>query len=279
VTIARRSWLRGLDLARAGCTSSTLPSLISAIAIVLGLSACSTGTTKIDQKYFLAVPSNTNVNYFRVRVRGESILSVTDFRSGWFPADAVDSLYGDVSQNGATEAFRVKEQLKAKYNAAILKAQDGYLAAASDPKTDPAVLQSWILAEHRVRATAGSEAPLPAGAVEVEYDPGRGITTAHAGEKLVLVLSSDPTSVIEAISAFSNDVQTGATVLNLADVMRQQSSNDVATTEARNAAKAKTDALIAQRLGALSDLLKTDPKRPDLVREIESLRMLLETYR
>lgn len=272
--IARRTWL-GANHAHYALQHYAL---FAIVAIIL-LAGCSMGTTRVNQQYFLAVPSSTNVSYLRVRVEGESLLSVTDFRSGWFPADAVDSLYGDVSQNGATEAFRLKEQLKAKYDAAILKAQDGYLAAAADPKTDPAVLQSWILAERRVRATAGSDAPLPAGAIEVEYDPGRGITTAHAGEKLVLVLSSDPSSVIEAISAFSSDVQTGSTVLNLADAIRQQSSNDVAATEARNAAKARTDALISARLGVLSDLLKTDSKRADLTRELESLRLIVETYR
>jgi hypothetical protein len=251
----------------------------AAALLALNLDACSLGRTRIDQTYFLAVPSDTNVNYFRVRVHGESVLGVTDFRSGWFPADAVDSLYGDASQKGATEAFRLKEQLKERYDAAILKATDGYLNAAADPKTSQAVLQSWLLAERHVRATAGADAPLPSGAVEVEYDPGRGLTTLHAGEKLVLVLASDPDTVIEAISAFSRDVQTGATVMNLADVIRQQSANDVATTEARNESRAKTDVLIAQRLSAVSDLLKTNPKRADLTREIESLRILVENYR
>jgi hypothetical protein len=279
VAVAIRNWLNGFVRTSGFPAVSTLILAAAVTLLGAGLSACSLGITRIDQTYYLAVPSESNINYFRIRVHGSAQLGVTDFRSGWFPADAVDSLYGDASQKGATEAYRLKEQLKAKYDAAILKTVDSYLNAAVDPKTSEAVLQSLLLAERRVRATAGTETPLPPGAVEIEYDPGRGIATLHAGEKLVLVLASDPDAVIEAISAFSKDVQTGATVMNLADVVRTQAANDVAATEARNEFRSKTDALIAQHLGSVLDLLKTNPKRTDLTREIDSLRILVENYR
>jgi len=279
VIVSGSIWLNGFIWRIASVPKRGRLAWSTAALVVLGLNACSLGRTRIEQTYFLAVPSDKNVSYFRVRISGNAVLGQTEFRSGWFPGDAVDSLYGDTSQNGATEAYRLKEQLKAKYDAAILKTTEGYLNAAADPKTGADIIQSWLLAQRRVRATAGTETQLPQGAVEIEYDPGRGLTTLHAGEKLVLVLASDPTTVIEAISAFSKDVQTGATVMNLADVIRQQSANDVATTEARNESRAKSDALIAQRLGTMSDLLKTNPKRADLIREIESVRILLENYR
>jgi hypothetical protein len=279
VVVARRNWLNGsvratfVDVAFG--RSRTLA--IAVLALVLG--ACSNARTRVDQTYFLAVPSETNINYFRVRVHALAHLGVTEFRSGWFPAEAVDSLYGDISNKSPTDAFLVKKQLREKYDAAILKATGGYLDAASDLKTPSAVLQAWLLAERRVRSVAGVETPLPVGAVEIEYNPGGGIATFHSGEKLVLVLASNPDTVIDAISGVSRDVQTGATVKSLADLVRQQSANDVASTEARNESSSKSDALIAARLGSVSDLLKADPKRGDLIREIESLRILAENLR
>jgi hypothetical protein len=236
------------------------------------------GRTTVDQTYFLAVPSDSNLNFLRIRVHADGELGESNFRSGWFPADAVDSLYGDVSDKGATDAFRIREQIKSKYDAAALKALDGYLAVADDAKADPALVQSWLIAMRRVRVTASEDSPLPRGAQEVEYDPGRDVTTFHAGEKLVLVFSSDPTNVIAAISSFSSDVQTSATVQDLADVIRQRSSNEIVSLEAQNSAKAKTDSLIGQRLDALSSFLKTNPKQSDLSRELEALRILLENY-
>jgi hypothetical protein len=279
VVVARRNWLNGSVRATAIYVALGRIRTLAVTVLALALGACSQGRTRIDQTYFLAVPSDTNINYFRVRVHALTYLGVADFRSGWFPAEAVDTLYGDVSNKGATEAFQLKKQLREKYDAAILKATGGYLDAASDLKTPSAVLQAWLLAERRVRAVAGAETPLPVGAVEIEYNPGGGIATFHSGEKLVLVLASNPDTVIDAISVISRDVQTGATVKNLADVFRQQSANDVATTEARNESRSKSDALIADRLGTVSDLLKADPKRGDLIREIESLRILVENLR
>jgi hypothetical protein len=233
----------------------------------------------MKQTYYLAVPSDKNINFFRVRVEADVKLGEASFKSGWFPAAAVDNLYGDTSQQGAVEAFRVQEQLKGKYDAAILKTTEGYLNAAQDPTSSADLVQSWLIAQRRVRAAAGAETPLPLGAVELEYGPGKTLATPHAGQKLVVVLSSDPTSVIEAISTFSRDVQTGATVMKLADVVRQQAANDIAVTEARNDARDKSDALVAEHISTLIELIKKEPQRADLLRELESLRILLETFR
>jgi hypothetical protein len=279
VDVAIRSWLNGF-VQTPVYRQIVVRLMAGALVLVpLLLSACSTGQTRINETHFLAVPSGGHVNFYRVHVEGHTAFGVTDFHTGWYPADAVDSLYGDASDKGAVEAFRVKEQIRSKYDAAILKTQDGYLNAASDPKTDAGTLQSWLLAQRRVRATAGADTPLPQGAIELEYNPVGHLATPHAGQKLVLVLSSDPTSVIAAISSFSSEVQTGATVMDLADLVRQQTTNDLISAEARNDARAKTNPLIAQRLAALSDFLKTKPTRTDLLREIDSMRVLLENYK
>jgi len=263
---------------QASSLRSSLACAAAAIA-VLALSGCSLGRTSARQTYFLAVPSGENINYFRIRVDAQAKLGETSFKSGWFPADAVDSLYGDAGKSGVTEAYRVQEDLKAKYNAALVHTTEGYLAVAQNPKSDPADIQSWLVAQRRVRAMSGAETPLPSGAVEIEYNPSGSLATRHAGEKLVLVLASDPDTVIGAISAYSKDVQTSATVMRLADVLRQQSANEVETTEARNAARTKSNATIVQGIDALTQVLKTNPGREELTREIEALRLQLENVR
>lgn len=261
------------------CSTFNARALFAVLMLIGSTTGCSTGPTQIEQAYYLAVPSGDNVNYFRIRVHATTKFGETSFRTGWYPAAAVDSLYGDTGKSGITEAYRVQEELKDKYNAAILQTTSGYLTAAQDPKTDPAVLQSWLTAQRRVRAVASGETPLPPGAMEMEYNPGEGLTTAHADEKLVLVLASDPDAVIGAISAFSKDVQTSATVMRFADVLRQQTTNEVESMEARNEVQAKSNAMLVQAIDSLSAVLNDNSKSKQLVLEIEALRLMLENVR
>jgi hypothetical protein len=259
----------------------------AAIATVVILSAAGSGCallgrpgeTEISQRYYLAVPSGGDINFFRIRVAANTVLGDTAFRSGWYSAIAVDNLYGNVNEKDAVKAYQMRETLAAQYDAAIKKTTEGYLSAAADPLTKPEVLQSWLLAQRRVRATAGPETPLPQGSTEIEYNPGQGLATMHAGEKLVLVLSSDPGEVVEAINSFSKDVQTGATVMKLADVIRQREANDIAVAEARNEAHTSSDELIAARIATLQELLKSNPGRTELVREVDALRIIVDNYR
>jgi hypothetical protein len=252
----------------------------TAIAVTGGMSGCAfLGRTRIAQEYYLAVPSGDDINFFRVRVDASTVLGDTAFRSGWYSAIAVDNLYGNVSEKDAVQTYQMREALASQYDAAIKRTTEGYLSAAADPQTKPEVLQSWLLAQRRVRATAGSETPLPQGSTEIEYNPGQGLATMHAGEKLVLVLSSDPGAVVEAINTFSKDVQTGATVMKLADVIRQREANDIAVSEARNEARTRSDGLIGKRIAVLEEFLKTSPNRTELAREVDALRIIVENYR
>ena len=125
----------------------------------------------------------------------------------------------------------------------------------------------------------GPETVLPTGAVEIEYDPGANLALRHAGEKFVFVLSSNPDEILNPITRFAEDTKTSATVLRLADVIRAQAFNQVATTEAQNAAMKNMDNLIVQRIDVVLDMLENDPTRDDLVREIEALRILVENLR
>lgn len=256
---------------------SALPQL--ALACVLAaLLGCSTGKMELWETHYLAVPSKDNVNYFRIRVYGKSKLGDSSFRSGWFPAPAVDALWGDASKAGASEAYKLENDLKKAIDDQILATKQAYVIAAANPKTDPAVLESLLAAERRVLATAGDAIPLPDGAIEIDYNPGANIALRHAGQKLVFVMSSNPDEVIGTISNFSQSAETGATVLRLADVIRQRAVDEVAATEARNGARTKVNAAIVARMDALAAVTDS-ANRTELTREIESLRILLENLR
>ena len=246
--------------------------------VALAVAGCSLGITRINHSHYLAVPSEQNVNYFRIRVNGHTKLGKTSYRSGWFPAAAVDSLYGDASKSGASEAYKLEEDLKNKINERILSTAEGYLDAAADPKSDPDLIEAWLVAQRRVRAFPGDGVPLPAGAVEIEYEPGANLALRHSGEKLIFILSSDPDEVVGAINNFSQNAETGATVLRLADVIRQHGVGEVAAMEARNAERAKTSAALVNRITSLEAAVP-GASREELTREVESLRILLDNLR
>jgi hypothetical protein len=243
------------------------------------LPACSLVPTHIQETHYIAVPSGGKFNYFRIRVNADATLSDVKYHSGWYPAEAVESLYGSANEGDAAEAYKLKNDIKKLINDAILKTETGYLDAASNPNSDPAVVQAWLTAQRRVRAMPGVTVPLPDGAIEIEYNPASAIALRHAGEKLVFVFSANPDEVVGAIEGFAKQAEVGATVLQLADVVRQQSVNEVATKEAENAASAKMNATLVAQLDALTKVLEGNPTAAQLRTEVKTLQMVLENSR
>jgi hypothetical protein len=270
VVVARWNWLKG-----------SLQTVVRIAFAVLAAAAagCSLGVTHLEEVHYIAVPSEDNVNYFRIRLEGYVTLSETKFQAGWFPAEAVDVLYGPTDEAGVAAAYRVRNLIRDKYDSAILSTTQGYLDAAANPASKPETIEAWLAAQRRVRATAGSEVALPPGAIEIEYDPGSNLALRHAGEKLVFVLSSNPDKVFEEIANFSKDAQVGATVLQLADVVLQSNANEVAETVARNEARGKLNELVVKRIDVALQAIDQAATAPDLQKEIETLRLVVETVR
>lgn len=252
---------------------------VAGALLALLASGCSLGVTHLEEVHYMAVPSGDNVNYYRVRLEAWTTLSKTKFASGWFPAEAVDSLYGSADEAAVAEAYKTRNQLREKYNEAILSTTDGYLKAAVDPSSKDEVIGSWLRAQRRVRATVGADLALPQGAVEIEYNPASGIALRHAGEKLVFALSSNPDDVLGSIANFSKDAEIGATVLKLSEVVRQRAANDVAALVARNEARGKVNASIVKRIDASLEAVDKSDTALELQTEVDSLRILLESLR
>lgn len=258
------------------CKSLSL--VLVSLWILVGLSGCQTGRMTVHERFYLAVPSGDNTNYYRVSVNADTVLSKAKYSSGWFPADTVDRLYGSTTEPGAASTLKTEENIKVMLNDAIEETTRGYLLAAKNPATSDEDILAWLSAQRRVRAVAGDGIALPAGAIEIEYDPSANLALRHAGEKLIFVLSSNPDEVIGAIQTFSNDTKTSATVLRFADVVRQQSLNQVEQADAVNSANARMDTVIVRQIqNSLASIESmSTPDRQSLLAEVEMLLMLVE---
>ena len=251
--------------------------LVSAGALVLA--GCSLGRTKLGSTSYVAVPGRNNTNYFRVTVTGSSKLAVTHFKSGAFPADIVDTLYGNAGNSNLPEVYKLQEDIKKEINDALLKAWKSYLEKAIDPAATQEVLADRLATIRRVRAAPGDGIPLPKGAVEMEYAPERNLVLRGWGQKLVFVMSSDPNDVIGAISTFSNEVETGTTVLRLADLVQQKVVGDVVEIEARNEARDKLKDVLITEIDVVAKAVEGDVSRAELTKQVEYLRLMLENAR
>lgn len=246
--------------------------------LLLPLSGCfSPGPMQVYETSYLAVPSGDNTNFFRITIEGNTALGVSNYDSGWFPADVVDQLYGNVEKANPAQAIKTQEDIRALIDEAILVTTEGYLRTAREPGSSEESVLAWLNAQRRVRAMAGDGIALPDGAVEVEYDPARNLALRHAGEKRVFVLASNPTAVINAIKGFANNQHTSATVLRMADVLRQQRLNDVDRAEARVAVEKKANEVIASQIDSVLQAIKGGLSRDELRAEVDSLLLLIES--
>jgi hypothetical protein len=122
------------------------------IAVLVALGSAGCGTMKLRQVQYLSVPSGTNTNYYRTRVYAKTVLGDAEFRSGWFPTGAVDSLFGDVSPEGSTAALKVREDIRGRIDAAYQRAIQDYLDAVQAGKS-PAELTTFLDRIRAVRVT------------------------------------------------------------------------------------------------------------------------------
>jgi hypothetical protein len=178
-----------------------------------------------SEKYF-AVSNGDNTNYFRQRVYAETKLGVAEFRSGWYPKDAVDALFGDVSSSAGIAAREAQEKIEREFADASVQMAKQWTGAVLNSTTDPNLgthLKN-LMDARRYLVTA----PVPGsdGAIQfdhattMEFDVSRPLWLRHVDEKLVFTLSSNPDEVIGKITAFANEQETAVTVNRLTDSLR-----------------------------------------------------------
>jgi hypothetical protein len=257
------------------CTAATL------CVIVLTGSGCSLGRTKVSEVHYYAIPNGENTNYYRLRVEANTQLGNAEYRSGWFPTRAVDSLFGDVTSDGGIAALAVRTTLENAYSQKVQDTTTAWLEEAGKPNPDAGLLADLFRARRRILAYPSSEGSPYAGhrAVEAEFNPIKGLVRAHADEKLVFILSSNPDEVIQNISNFAESEKTSLAVTQLSGVIAQRVRNDVAAAEATQSVDKRGDKLISTRIQAAIDATKADPTAPTAIREIDSVLSLVNAIR
>ena len=245
------------------------------VALLLAPLGC--GTTILKQRYYLAVPSGENTNYFRIDVKARTVQGVTEYRSGWFPADAVDSLYGVVDEKGS-ESLKTRQELQKAINQGLRETMAAYIAEAKKENADLAKLERLLQARKRITAAPSQATALPNTAIEMEYDPEASLVLRRANEKLVLMLSSNPDAVVSQIANFAEGQKTSVSVSRIADVIVARGINEVAELDANNKANANRDKIIRDELSRVLESLSGDAtrdRRKNALREIDALRVLI----
>jgi hypothetical protein len=219
------------------------------VCLILGGTGCGTGPMNISERSYLGACNGDCRVYYRVTITGKTELGACEFRQGWFPASAVDALFGDVSADTAKQQT-VRDELRRQIDEALLLANKNYLARAVDPKATSEDLQKCLDAIRRVRLTAQDSAEGLDGAVVMEYQPNRDLVIRHSDEKLVLVLSSNPDEIITQLAQLSESERTEETINKFVEVLAFRENRDrEKATEEKVAASSKLNVRAADNSG------------------------------
>jgi hypothetical protein len=211
---------------------------ILSVGLAALFSGCTTGPMNISNVHYYAVKYNGDTNYYRLTLTANTSLGIAGYREGWFPATAVDKLFGEVSENSSQSALVTKEAIRADYDNAVKQATETYLKVAVDPDSTDAQLAKAYATRQRVVLypnvnTLVGKPPFEQSG-EIAYSSDRGVAVPHSDEKLVIVLSSDPDAVVGAIASLAEDEKTAVTINNLGLLVDQRGRVDRATAGARD---------------------------------------------
>src|SRR5262249_39950883 len=155
-----------------------------------------------------------------------TVLGVAGYRSGWYPARAVDRLFGEAASDSSPAELLARTELEMQTIDAIKETQRKWLLAAKNPNTPDDELRRLNEARRRVLAYPSFKPePFP-GTIEIEYNPGRDLATFHIDDKLLFVLSSDPDAVVRQIANFVEEDKTVLTINRLAGTITQVGVNE-----------------------------------------------------
>lgn len=91
------------------------------------LTGRSDGPLHVMERHYLTVSDGRNSNHYRITVEAITAYSKTEFRQGWYSADAVDALFGEVSSEAGAAILQTENVLKAKINQALTELADEYV--------------------------------------------------------------------------------------------------------------------------------------------------------
>ncbi len=190
------------------------------------------GTMKFSETHYYAVEDESNTNIYRLKITGKSVLGEAKYQSGYFPASAVDRVFGNVKGNGGTAELQAHETLITEIRNATLITTQHYLKIASNPESTDEDIQKALNARRNILAYPSLSSGAPANTRIIDYNPSRSLVLKNSDSKMVYVFSSNPDNVIGNIKNFAESDQTALAVSRLAQVTSQQTRNDVAEKEA-----------------------------------------------
>lgn len=254
------------------CARACLAGLASMV-----LACCSSGPMNVEETYYLKVTNGQDNGYIRINVSAGTHLSEARYNSGWYLAEAVDALFGNISEDpdGATGAAR--DAMRERLIEALKAGQEAYLRLALDENTTDKQLTAALHRWKRVRFAPGFDSPSIRDSILVEYNAAQDIETVRAGKKLVFFLSANPDQIIQSISKFANDAETKAAIQRFSEVIIQRAMAEVDERKARAEVTAQLDQVLAARITSVADKLEntaSPPARDTAVGELESLRAL-----
>jgi len=207
---------------------------------------CTTGPMRIGETWYYKVSNGTNANYFRLTVNADTQIGVSEYRSGFFPARSVDSLFGEVSSRSGLDALKTREEIEKLINTNVFKTTKAWLEAAANTNSTDADFERLGKARKRVLEYPGPEVLQEC--TQMDYNPITGLVQFHSDEKLIFLLASDPNEVIGKIANFTESDETVMSINRLAGTVMQYRTEETAARKAGFEAKKDTDAVIYQAL-------------------------------
>lgn len=248
----------------------------STLMLFVFLSACSKGTLDTSEVYYLRVSGPEHNAYMKVVVKTNSVGNKVELRQGWYPSEAVDALFGDLSSQNSVKSNESRDKIRAQYSEALASTIEAYLEKAKDPNTTLKDLESYLKAISRVKLMVRNNIENIPGVDSIEYDVSSDVLHRRSGQKLVFVFSADPNDVIAGIESFANHSATKAEISKLVKYVSDREKSDVAIKlELSKIAKNKRDKLIFSQIEIANTSLNARLTKEEALVRVNRLLQLL----
>ena len=251
------------------------------------LFGCTDGPLTIQERYYLNVTDDWNTNHYRITVTAQTQLSKAEFRQGWYPEDAVDALFGNVSEEAGIEHLRTERTLRENINKTLIELEKKYHSTLLNEELSQNEKKEKIDDIRKARSDL-FRVPIPdtpenAETRTIEYDPAENLITRRSGQKLIFILSADPDKIIEDIAEFAESEKTQAEILDFAKLVVDVTTADVQVSKAQVELAKANDAQIATEIQfALQRISSSNANAAQeantLSAQLEALTKAIEQY-
>jgi len=245
--------------------------------VLVFIVGCSAGPMDISERYLIGAANGTDRVYYRVTLNAKTRMGESEFRQGWFPAEVVDQLFGEVSDQN-TQANAVRDEIRQQLDQALIEARRAYLAEALKHDADPDKLKALSDAIRRVRQTPTDfDRADDHTTTVIEYNPGADLITRHDGQKQVMVLSSNPDEIMNDLSQIAGDSDTRQVFDKFSAIVAVDQRARLAGRSAQADARRKLGIAVNAELEQLRQWLETGQRnREQVLARLDAVLSALE---